>query len=638
MISTIRGVAARSFRRAGAPKSRLTGSEWANIHGWIARSSGAGEPGRYSTDRAPYLTDVLDVMCDETHRDVVFNKPGQCGFTEALNQHVGYVMAEDPSGIIVIRPSIDDAKSWMKERIDPMLAESPRLRGIVRSERGRRVSDDTLSRKVFPGGWLVAVGANSPTGLRSRPARRVIGDERSGWTLDARQEGDPWDLGCERTATFWNAKRIQGSTPGEEEVCPVTAALRASDWREFHVACPSCGFREPFQWKSHDGTYRLVCEKDPADQLIPQTARYLCTACGVLIPETEKARMLRDGRWVARHPDRPIAGFDVNGLVSPWRTWADVADLWVKAQRNPERLKVFFTHVLASPWRPRADRIHANVLSARVESVAALPAAIGACFGAVDVQKDRLETLVLGVGAGEETWILEWAAAEGDPEKAETWQVAWEQLTAKRDVPLWAIAVDTGFLTDTVWRVIDLWNSKRVARVLGTKGEDGRGRPWIQKPGPSTSRRVRRPWLIGVDTAKDAIALRLQMPVPPGGPGAFHFADTLDPAFYDQLTSEEQRIILLKGRQTRAWRPVSRDRANEGLDLTIMALGAMYHFGPAWVGQLGVFAKRRHANADKLPASNPTPSAPDGELVTREATHSPLRQRSSAFVHRWRNR
>lgn len=636
-MSRLAQLAADTVRRAFEPRPRLTGSQWANRYGWIAASSGAAEAGQYSTERAPYLAEILDVMCDEIHRDVVLKKPAQVGFTECINQFVGFSMAEDPSGLIVIRTSIDDAKSWMKERIDPMLAESPRLQGIVRSEKGRRVSDDTLQRKVFRGGWLVAVGANSPTGLRSRPARRVLGDERSGWTLDARQEGDPWDLALERTSTFWNAKRIQGSTPGEEETCPITAALRQSDWREYHVPCPNCGKREPFTWKAPDGTYRLVCEKDPADQLIPQTARYLCTSCGVLIPESEKAWMLRaanGARWVPRFPERAVAGFDLNGLVSPWRSWADIMDFWVKAQRNPEKLKVFVTHVLAEPWRHAAERIDAGTLRERATPMATFPAEIGACFGAVDVQKNRLETLVIGAGAAEEIWVLEWGVAEGDPTKAETWDAAWEQLTATRPAHLWAVAVDTGYLTDVAWKAIDLWNTRRGGpRVIGTKGEDGRGRPWIQRPGRTTSRRQRRPWLLGVDTAKDALSLRLRIPVPPGGPGAFHFADALDPAFFDGLVSEELRTVLVKGRQTRAWRPITHDRATEPLDLTIMALGAMYSFGPQWIAQIGVMAQRRAAEQQQEQAADQQPPAEpsDEPALPRRSQHKPR-----GYVQGWR--
>jgi phage terminase large subunit GpA-like protein len=634
-MSRLSQLAAETVRRSFEPRTKLTGSQWANKYGWVAASSGAAEPGKYSTDRAPYLAEILDVMCDEVHRDVVFNKASQLGFTEAINQFVGYCMAEDPSGLIIVRPSIDDAKSWMKERIDPMLAESPRLQGIVRSEKGRRVSDDTMQRKVFRGGWLIAIGANSPTGLRSRPSRRLFGDERSGWTLDARQQGDPWDLGIEKTSTFWNAKRVQGSTPGEEETCPITEALKVSDWREYHLACPHCGFREPLRWKATDGTYRIVCDLDPANQLIPQTARYLCMACGVLIPEEEKARMLRSGAWVPRFPERKVVGFDLNGLISPWRPWSDIMDLWVKAQRNREKLKVFVTHVLAEPWRHTAERIDVATLRDRAAPMETFPVEIGACFGAVDVQKDRLETLVIGVGAAEEVWVLEWGVAEGDPEKVETWEAAYEMLTAARPAPLWCVAIDTGFLTGTAWKAVDAWNGRRGGpRVIGVKGEDGRGRPWIQRPGRATSRRVRRPWLIGSDTGKDALALRLLNPVPPGGPGSFHFADSLDPAFFDGLTSEEQRIVLVKGRQTRAWRPISHDRATEPLDLTVYAMGALYSFGPQWVGKLGRLAQQR-AEATAAQGSAPESAVPAEDREEPPFPNRP-RHKSRGYVQGWK--
>ena len=325
------------------PKEALTGSQWANRHGWIARSSGAAEGGQYSTDRAPYMEEIIDVICDEIHTDVVFNKPAQVGFTEAINQTIGYAMHHDPSGIIVIQPNDGMAKSWMKERIDPMLAESRALRGAIRSEGGRRTSDDTMERKVFRGGWLVAVGANAPSGLRSRPARRIYGDERSGWTLDARNQGDPWDLAGERTTTFWNAKRVQGSTPGERGTCPITESLARSDRRRYHVACPACGHMEPFTWKDPDGTFRIICDRDAANQMIPETAQYMCRACGVLIPEYEKTKMCRKdrgARWIAEHPERSTVGFDINGLISPWRSWSQIMSLWLIAQRDPEKLKV----------------------------------------------------------------------------------------------------------------------------------------------------------------------------------------------------------------------------------------------------------------------------------------------------------
>ena len=638
-MTTLAQRAASVVRRTFAPRTKLTGSQWANKYGWIARSSGAAEPGQYSTDRAPYLAEILDVMCDETHRDVVLNKPAQVGFTEALIQFTAYVMAEDPSGLIVIRPSIDDAKAWMKERVDPMLAESPKLKDIIRSEGGRRTSDDTMQRKVYRGGWMVAVGANSPTGLRSRPSRRVLGDERSGWTLDARHEGDPWDLALERTSTFWNAKRIQGSTPGEEGVCPITAALKASDWREYHVVCPNCSYAEPFRWRTPDGKgYRLVCDKDPANQIIPATAKYLCIGCGVLIPESEKPRMERHSsgaRWKPKQPGREMTGFDMNGLISPWRPWKDVAEMWLKTEggRNQEKLKVFVTHVLAEPWQNPGERIDATALAARAVETE-LPDWVGACFAFVDVQKDRLVLLVLGAGAGEEVIVWKWDEANGDPTKPETWAEAREILLKSHgDVPIYGTGIDTGYLTDHCWKAVDLWNHLGgLGRVIGTKGEDGKGRPWIQKPGMVTSRRVRRPWLLGTETAKDALQLRLLNPVPPGGPNAVHFAESLDPAFFDQLTSEERKIILVRGRQTRAWRPISKDRANDGLDGVVGAMGTMYASGPQFLAQLGrLAAQRQQPTAEKHQPEADPDTDPDTGIRYRPKPRG-------GYVGRWRGR
>jgi phage terminase large subunit GpA-like protein len=591
-VSLVAGKIAAVMRRGFAPATRLTVSGWADRHGWIARSSGASESGTYSTDRVPYMREILDTMGDEAHPDVVFNKPAQVGFTEGLNQFVGFCMAEDPSGVIVIQPDIEMAKAWMKERVDPMLAESPRLRGIVRSDGGRRTSDDTMQRKVFPGGYLVALGANSPSKLRSRPTRRILGDERSGWTLDSRTQGNPWDLAGERTATFWNAKRIQGSTPGEEGACPITEALAESDLRRYHVACPACGYAEPLTWKDPDGTFRLVCDRDAANQLIPETAHYLCRECGVLIPESEKPRMVRNGHWIATYPDRPVVGFDLNGLVSPWRSWSQIMAMWINAQGNHERLKVFITHVLAQPWRPVAERIDVHTLMGRVEPLATAPPSVALVTGGVDVQSNRIETLTVGWAALEEAFVFDWQQHDGDPTRDEPWDAAWVALTKPFGAPLRSVAVDTGFLTSEAWKHIDQWSRRSGVRVIGVKGDDGRGRAIVRRPHAARRKGERPPWIVGVDTIKDMLALRLPRSVP--APGSVHFADTLDAVFFDQLTAEELRPAIVKGRPVKVWRPIA-GRRNEGLDLFVYAFAALYALGPKNVATLGAIAARRNA-------------------------------------------
>lgn len=597
---TLTARASRIAADIWTPQEALTGSQWANRYGWIARSSGASEGGQYSTERVPYMEEILDVICDEVHPDVVFNKPAQVGFTEAINQTIGRAMHHDPSGIIVIQPNDGMAKSWMKERIDPMLAESRALRGMIRSEGGRRTSDDTMERKVFRGGWLVATGANAPSGLRSRPARRIYGDERSGWTLDARNQGDPWDLAGERTATFWNAKRVQGSTPGERGTCPITESLARSDRRRYHVACPACGHMEPFTWKDPDGTFRIICDRDAANQMVPETAMYLCRACGVLIPEYEKAKMSRrdrGARWIAEYPDRATAGFDLNGLISPWRSWAQIMGLWLTAQRDPEKLKVFVTHVLAEAHYVERDRIEVHTLQARAEPLEETPPSVGLIGWTVDVQKDRIETLCVGWAPQMEPYVLEWEPHEGDPSQEECWKAALAHIRKSPwGVPSF-IGVDTGYLTDHVWRQLDAWGRKLPGvRLFGVKGLGGPGRQVVTKPGRPTDRRKRLPWQIGTDTAKDMILSHgVRVPVPPGGPGAVHFSSSLDVAFYQQLTAESPERVMHGGRTAMVWRKPDRDAANEALDLFVYNLGCAVAMVTHFHADIGAMARLRTA-------------------------------------------
>lgn len=599
-----------------APRERLSGSAWANAEGWIARGSGAAEGGPYSTDRVPYMVEILDVCCDEVHPEVVFNKPAQIGFTEVVNQVCGYGMKHDPSSILVIRPSDQDSKDWMKQKIDPMIAESPYLRGLIRSEGGRRSSDDTMRRKVYRNGWLMAVGANSPNNVRGHNARRLIGDERSGWTLDARNQGDPWDMGCERTSTFWNKKQIQGSTPGDLETCPITEAIAQSDRRRYHVTCPACGYsEEPFQWKTRDGAFRLVCDRDPANQLIPETAQYLCVGCGVLIPEYEKPRMTRSGRWVPMHPGRHVIGFDMGGgggLMSPWQTWAEIIRKWNKAQRDPEKLKVFVTHVLGDPHFVKRERIEVHTLQARAEPLPIAPPSVGLLGVTVDVQKDRVETQVMGVAPQNEIFVLEWEAFEGDPATDVPWDAACAHIKAMQwGLPVTFLGFDTGYLPDEVWKHHDRWRARfPQARLFGVKGIGGPGRRLIEKPMRAKGRLQRKPWHVGTDTAKDLLLNHgVRVPVPPGGPGALHFASSLDPAWYEQFTSESSVLVRHGGRMAHVWRKRDPNAANETLDMTVYGLGCAVAMQTVFLVDVAALAaKRQEATVEAPPAPKPAPT------------------------------
>jgi phage terminase large subunit GpA-like protein len=71
-----------------------------------------------------------------------------------------------------------------------MLDATPELARLVTRRRSRQAGN-TESMKLFPGGALFLVGANSAVGLRSTPARYVILDEVDAYPMSADDEGDP---------------------------------------------------------------------------------------------------------------------------------------------------------------------------------------------------------------------------------------------------------------------------------------------------------------------------------------------------------------------------------------------------------------------------------------------------------------
>jgi phage terminase large subunit GpA-like protein len=158
------------------PPPQLTVSEWAERHRMLG-SRASAEPGPWRTNRTPYLKDVMDAL-SAVHpaRRVVFMKGAQVGATESGNCWLGYIMHHVPAPALAVQPTVELAKRFSRQRIDPLLEETPALRDRVAPARARD-SGNTMLSKEFPGGILVLTGANSAVGLRSMTARFLFLDE-----------------------------------------------------------------------------------------------------------------------------------------------------------------------------------------------------------------------------------------------------------------------------------------------------------------------------------------------------------------------------------------------------------------------------------------------------------------------------
>lgn len=545
------------------PPPRLSVAEWADRERRLDSQSSA-EPGRWYTSRAEYQRGIMDACSDPSVREVVVMCGTQSGKSEAILNTIGYHMHHDPCPILVMQPTVDMAQAFSKDRVTAgLIRPTPALRGLVNDSRAKDANNTTL-HKVFPGGALSLVGANSPSSLASRPIRVVLCDEVDRYPPSAGEEGDPISLAKRRAATFWNRKIIQVSTPTNKDASRIELAYQETDKRKFYVPCQHCGHEQTLAWSQvnwEDGN--------------PKTARYHCEECGVGWTESERHAAVAHGRWIASAPFNGAAGFWFNALYSPWVDLVDTVEEFLACRKDPMRLKTFVNTILAETWEDQGEGIDDYAVSKRKEDYEGIPDDVVLLTAGVDVQDDRLEVEIVGWGAGEESWQIEYHVLYGDPSSPQLWARLDEILLATYEHPIGepmlirSTCVDSG--GHHTRAVYNYAKTRAGHRVFAIKGVGGEGKPIVGRPSKNNVGKVPL-YAIGVDTAKELHYARLRIDEP--GPGYCHFQAKRDDEYFRQLTAEKQVIRYHKGFPTRTW--IKTRTRNEALDVRVYAIAAFH--------------------------------------------------------------
>lgn len=529
----------------------------------------------------------MDALSDPGVQTLVAMTAAQVGKTEILNNVIGFHIDRDPCPILVMQPNLDPmGKAWSKDRLGPMLRDTPSLQGKVSEPRSADGGNEVM-HKMFPGGHVTIVGANSPAGLSTRPIRLVLCDEVDRYPASAGDEGDPVSLAKKRSSTFWNRKLALWSTPTIRGASRIEAAWEESDQRRFYVRCPRC---------AHAQTLRWAQVRWPKDQ--PAHARYECEACTEAWSESDRLGAVMAGEWRATKPFAGIAGFHLNALVSPWVTIGELALEFVQAAPFPERLKVFVNTVLGETWEDPAEKIDDTGLLARRERYGPrAPRAVAVLVAGVDVQNDRIELELLGIGRGEETWQVDYRIIPGDPASGLVWRQLDELLLApmpREDgvtLSIAAACVDTGgHHTQSAYAFC---RERYARRVWAIKGASESRRPiWPRRP---TKAKAGVPlFIVGVDAAKDLVYGRLRIATP--GPGYCHFPDAREVEYFAQLTAERIITKYVRGFAHRRWEKEP-GRRNEALDARVYAVCAF-----TGLVSLGLDLEREAERLDALAA------------------------------------
>ncbi|AXF86655.1 hypothetical protein DTO96_102410 [Ephemeroptericola cinctiostellae] len=565
-----------------APPPNIKTSDWAQQNLYLSKEEGP-EPGLYSCKDVPWQAEVMDALDGIEVDTLVIMAASQVGKTTIQKAITGKRIDIDPCPILNVQATELMAKEYSNTRLAPMLRDCPVFKNKL-------IRDDTYV-KGFVGGYVAMAWSQSPATLASRSIALANGDEIDRWPVSSGNEGDPLEIMKARTANYPNAKHVFASSPTTKDG-RIFVEFEHTDQRHFHVRCPDC---------EHEHEMNFIEQLRMVDNN-PDTAMLACPSCGSLYGDAALPRMVKAGRFIAKHLERKRKrGYTISRLMTPnWTKLGKLAEQYNKAKDKPELLQVFINTQLGWVYEDKQGQIStAAALAARRENYDhnRLPASVLFLTAGVDTQDDRLEIEVLGHGLNEDTWGVQYLVIYGDPSAPTVWQELDRILlggyaTADgRNLRIAATCVDSG--GHHVQRVYEFCNKRNKRNVWAVKGRYGPSPIWPVRISRSKKYQGFHLRMIGVDTIKDTLSARLR--TAEGQAGYCHFPYTYDEledeklVYFNQLTAE-RRVVEWdkKGRQIHTWK-CDKHKRNEALDCRAYA----------WAAYVGLVQEKR-LNVEQL--------------------------------------
>jgi phage terminase large subunit GpA-like protein len=565
--------------------SKISVSQWADDNRVLDERYGAW-PGPWRTERAPYAREWMDSGSTRWVRRVSICASTQVGKSEALNNILGYYIAQQPAPLMFVVPRQGDIEVAMQRRIDPMVRSSPALR----DEMTTRKRDAKMREIAFRRALLYLRAATSPADLASNPIRVALCDELDKWPDWSGKEASPLALVQSRTHTFpLNHLVVCVSTPTLAGV-GISREFTRGDQRRYHVPCPHCETLQVLQWSRIKWPADVRTERE-------MTARrqvwYECASCGKAIEEKFKPAMLASGVWVPSEftPQQWLAGererdrdrtehrsYHLWAAYSPWLSWVTLAAVFLRAQESgePQDVMDFANSYLAEPWQDRVAAVTEAEIARSVDDEhhhGDCPEAVQVVTAAIDVQADRLEWSVHGWGYDEETWLLECG-------RVESWQdlrsLLFDRLWGPKQLRIRVALIDSRHRRD---EVLQFARQEQVVRMIAGVERDS--------PVPfSTVRIEKHPrtgeplpqaqivWTINVGMFKDIAAARLRREDEAQKRGRIHLPVDLPADVVKQLASEHKVRQRSGGKARDRWVKRPGHLRNEAWDLLVYQLAA----------------------------------------------------------------
>jgi phage terminase large subunit GpA-like protein len=515
-------------------------------------------PGPWKNERTPHLIGIMDAAGFSSVQTVILCKSPQTGGSECVHNFVGYCIDMAPGPVLYVYPDELVGRENMRDRIQPMIESSPRLRSYLSG-----VEDDKgLLRMKLAHMPIYIAWARSASRLSNKPIRYVIFDETDKYPETAGpKETDPISLGEARAITYDNTKKIfKISTPTTEGNFIWQAFVNeAQVIFDYWVRCPACGRDQKMQLER----IRVPEDNHNANQIETKTlAWYSCAHCVAKWDDHQRNQAVKMGSWRERVPDdsgrmsisldiylqtyKPKKiGFHLPSWISPFVSLSKVMADWFRAQRDKTKLKDFFNKHAAEPWRQytgeRKEDYILKLKDSRPRGLVPAGDLVSGITAAVDTQDNGFffEIRAWGYGFEQESWQIREGFADTFAALEQIlWKDEYKDAGGKMYLVYITLIDAMGHRTAEVYD----WCRKNRGRAIPIKGEERMKQPHAytkidtypgtNKPIPGGIQLLR----INTNYYKDLLAAKLE--INPADPGSWHMHSEMSADWALMMVSE----------------------------------------------------------------------------------------------------
>ena len=354
----------------------------------------------------------------------------------------------DPGDTIICLPTIDTFRQFFHGTFKSTLQASPEYYDYWQSTQGSKQRHQLNTNP--PAMRIFKAAPTSPASLQSVTTRFAICDEIEEYKKKNKTGDTLKQIEARLTTYGERAKMIVASTTGIKGTCAISSEFHKGTEHSWNHLCQECNKHYIPEWK-------LVTwnTEDPTD------CGLACPYCGTIHKDISRIKNASNGAYIAAHPnsERLSIHFDV---FSTQQKLSALVKKFIGCVKM-EDFKAFYTKSLGKPFdieqfqKQNAKDIDYEKYTSKVDILKIDNKNVLVTYTS-DVQKDRIESLLLAWESPTKATFLKHIVTYGRPDQQDLYERAHEQVMAVEIVRRDGIKlkpklhfIDSGFQTTSVY-------------------------------------------------------------------------------------------------------------------------------------------------------------------------------------------